>query len=138
MIPLRRQMPDIFDHGSKLKLVSAAGIAPAIPRSQAECVAATLRADAPSGIKIAGVEIHDAETLGISLAVRFEIGGPEGTCTLSLPADNGLLLSLSYESEMVGSAGNGASARAITAIPFGGPAQAVYRPAARSLSHIYW
>src|SRR6266478_2317288 len=27
-----------------------------------------------------------------------EIGGPEGTCTLSLPADNGLLRSLSYES----------------------------------------
>jgi len=42
--------------------------------------------------KNAGVEIRDAETLGISLAVRFEIGGPEGTCTLSLPADNRLLL----------------------------------------------
>ncbi len=38
IVPLRRRMPDIFDHGSKLKLVSAAGIAPAIPRSQAECV----------------------------------------------------------------------------------------------------
>ena len=85
-------MPDIFDHDRNLKLVSAAGIALAIPRSQAECVATTLRADAPSSIKIAGVEIHDAETLGISLAVRFEIGGSEGTCTLSLPADNGLLL----------------------------------------------
>ena len=33
-------------------------------------------------------------------------GGPEGTCTLSLPADNGLLCQLSYESEMVGSGGN--------------------------------
>ena len=85
-------MPDIFDHGSKLKVVSATGFAPAIPRSQAECVAATLRADAPSGFKNAGVEIRDAETLGIGLAVRLEIGGPEGTCTLSLPADNGLLL----------------------------------------------
>ena len=85
-------MPDIFDHGSNLKLVSAAGVASAIPRSQAECVAATLRADAPSGFKNAGVEIRDAETLGIGLAVRLEIGGPEGTCTLSLPADNGLLL----------------------------------------------
>ena len=38
IIPFRRRMPDIFDHGSKLKLVSAAGFAPAIPRSQAECV----------------------------------------------------------------------------------------------------
>ena len=45
------------------KVVSAAGLAPAITRSQAEHVAPTLRAD----------------------------GGPEGTRTLSLPADNGLL-----------------------------------------------
>src|SRR5213075_1442202 len=36
IVPFRRRMPDIFDHGSKLKLVSAAGVAPAIPRSQAE------------------------------------------------------------------------------------------------------
>src|SRR5271166_5141064 len=43
-------------------------------------------------LRNAGVEKRAAETLGISLAVRFEIGGPEGTCTLSLPADNGLLL----------------------------------------------
>ena len=42
------------------KLVSAAGIAPAIPRSQAERVAPTLRA----------------------------AGGPEGSCTLNPPADN--------------------------------------------------
>ena len=65
-------MPDVFGHSSTMKLVSAAGIAPAIPRSQAERVAPTLRAD----------------------------GGPEGTCTLSLPADNGLLRSLSYGSEL--------------------------------------
>ena len=45
-----------------------------------------------AALKNAGVEMRKAETLGISLAVRFEIGGPEGTCTLSLPADNGLLL----------------------------------------------
>jgi hypothetical protein len=38
IVPFRRRMPDILDHGSKLKLVSAAGFAPAIPRSQAECV----------------------------------------------------------------------------------------------------
>ena len=63
------------------------------PRSQAECVAATLRAESSERFsKNAGVEMRKAETLGISLAVRFEIGGPEGTCTLSLPADNGLLL----------------------------------------------
>ena len=43
-------------------------------------------------LRNAGVEKREAETLGISLAVSSEIGGPEGTCTLSLPADNGLLL----------------------------------------------
>ena len=85
-------MPHIFDHGSKLKLVSAAGFAPAITRAQAEHVATTLRADAPSGFKNAGVEIRDAETLGIGLAVRLEIGALDGTCTHTLPADNGLLL----------------------------------------------
>src|SRR5208282_2119836 len=51
IVPFRRRMPDIFDHGSIMKLVSAAGVAPAIPRSQAECVAATLRAEAPSGFR---------------------------------------------------------------------------------------
>ena len=40
--------------------------------------------------------MRDAETLGIGLTVRFEIGGPEGTCTLVAvrkdpPADNGAL-----------------------------------------------
>ena len=63
MSPLRRRMPDVFDHGSNLKLVSAAGLAPAIPRSQAERVAPTLRA----------------------------AGGLEGSCTLNPPADNGAL-----------------------------------------------
>ena len=38
-------MSHVFDHGSNLKLVSAAGLAPAIPRFQAEHVAATPRAD---------------------------------------------------------------------------------------------
>ena len=52
-----------FGHGSVGKLVSAAGIAPAVTWSQAKHVAATLRAD----------------------------GGPEGSCTLNLPADNGAL-----------------------------------------------
>ena len=42
--------------------------------------------------KNAGVEMRKAETLRISFTVSSEIGGPEGTCTLSLPADNGLLL----------------------------------------------
>ena len=50
IVPFRRRMPDIFDHDSKLKLVSAAGVAPGAcarppPSVQAECVAATLRAE---------------------------------------------------------------------------------------------
>jgi hypothetical protein len=45
------------------EMVSAAGLAPAVPRFQAEHVAATPRAD----------------------------GAPGGTCTRTLPADNGLL-----------------------------------------------
>ena len=36
-------------------------------------------------------ENRDTETLGIGLAVKFEIGGPGGACTLNPPADNGLL-----------------------------------------------
>ena len=39
-------------------------------------------------------------------AVRLEIGGPEGSCTLIFPADNGALCWLSYGSGMVGGAGN--------------------------------
>jgi hypothetical protein len=52
------------------------------------------------GFRDRGRENRDAETLGIGLAVRFEIGGLEGICTLNPPADNGALCSLSYESEM--------------------------------------
>ncbi len=55
---------------------------------------------APMDFRDRGWEKRDAETLGIGLAVRFEIGGLEGSCTLSLPADNGALCSLSYESEI--------------------------------------
>ena len=61
--PALQQSNNPFIHQSIPKLVSAAGLAPAITRSQAEHAAPTLRAD----------------------------GGSEGTRTLSLPADNGLL-----------------------------------------------
>jgi hypothetical protein len=36
--PFRRRMPRVLGHGGNLKLVSTAGFAPAIPRSQTECV----------------------------------------------------------------------------------------------------
>ena len=47
IVPLRRRMPHVFGHGSDLKLVSAAGFAPAVTRSQAGHVAATPRAVRP-------------------------------------------------------------------------------------------
>ena len=85
-------MPHVFDHGSNRKLVSAAGLAPAIPRSQAECVGCyATRWFAPMDFRDRGREKRDAETLGIGLAVRSEIGGLEGICTLNPPADNGAL-----------------------------------------------
>src|SRR5438093_7601599 len=47
IVPFRRRMPHVFGHGSDLKLVSAAGFAPAVTRSQAGHVAATPRAVRP-------------------------------------------------------------------------------------------
>src|SRR5437764_5853962 len=35
IIPLRRRMPDVFDHGSNLRMVGTAGFPPAASRSQA-------------------------------------------------------------------------------------------------------
>ena len=46
---------------------------------------------APMDFRDRGREKRDAETLGISLAVRLEIGEPGGSCTLNPPADNGAL-----------------------------------------------
>ena len=40
-------MPDVFDDGSILKLVSAAGLTPAVSRAQTERVAPTLRTETP-------------------------------------------------------------------------------------------
>ena len=72
IVPFRRRMPHVFDHGSNLKMVSAAGIAPAVPRSQAECVGCyATRWFAPMDVRDRVREKRDAETLGIGLAVRF-------------------------------------------------------------------
>ena len=94
-------MPDVFDHGSNLKLVSATGFAPAVTRSQAEHVAATLRAVRPGGFgKAPGTWFRVETESHVPWNVfPLEIGGPEGSCTLNPPADNGALCSLSYESE---------------------------------------
>src|SRR2546429_3221083 len=47
IVPLRRRVPHVFGHGSISKMVSAAGFAPAVTRSQAGHVAATPRAVRP-------------------------------------------------------------------------------------------
>jgi len=65
--------------------------APAVPRFQAGHVALHHALVHPDGMKKSGREKRDAKTLGIGLAVRFEIGEPGGSCTLNPPADNGAL-----------------------------------------------
>ena len=96
IVPLRRRVPHVFGHGSISKMVSAAGIAPAVPRLQAEHVAATPRAGRPGvrgahrGLVFMGM--RDPHTLNLSPAARFtKIGALDGTCTHTLPADNGSL-----------------------------------------------
>ena len=56
-------------------------------------LAATLRAENSGRLILETSERRNTppKTLAIGRAVRFEIGGSEGPCTLSLPADNGLL-----------------------------------------------
>ena len=65
IVPFRRRMPHVFGHGSNLKLVSAAGIAPAFPRSQAECVGCyATRWFAPTLLRGRDEGESDAENLG--------------------------------------------------------------------------
>ena len=107
MIPLRRRTPHVFGHGSNLKLVSAAGFAPAIPRSQAECVGCYATRCLPRRFgRRRGLGSVAAGRSNLERWPAVRTGGLEGNCTLNPPADNGALCSLSYESEMVGSAGN--------------------------------
>ena len=63
--PLRRRMPDVFDHGSNLKWSERQDFHLRPPGPKPGALKTELRSD--------------------------EVGGPEGTCALSLPADNGLL-----------------------------------------------
>jgi hypothetical protein len=91
IVPIRSRMPHVFGHGSSLngrqadlsaepserskldepRLVGTAGFPPAASWSQGA------RRTAPSALK---TELRSDK-----------LGGSEGTCTLSLPADNGLL-----------------------------------------------
>src|ERR1051325_1319412 len=89
------------------KLVSAAGLAPAVTRSQAEHVAATPRAVAPAkGWRRGLGSCGDGDRVPWKHLLHRRFGGPEGTCSRqrlhpmreaqwpcasALPADNGLL-----------------------------------------------
>jgi hypothetical protein len=102
IVPLRRRMPHVFDHGSF-------EIGPPRRSSESEDWSARqelhLRSPGskpgmlllhhalfgPMEFRDRGRENRDAETLGNGLAVRFKIGGPGGICTLNSPADNGAL-----------------------------------------------
>src|SRR5881296_2443658 len=77
-----------------IKLVTAAGLAPAVTWSQATHVAATLRGVAPARLGEGAGGLVLVETRrgnSLETAAASEIGAPGGTCTHNLPADNGLL-----------------------------------------------
>lgn len=79
---------------ASIKLVTAAGLAPAVTRSQARHVAATLRGVAPAYWERKPGACFFVETRRGQLpgaAAASEIGALDGTCTHTLPADNGLL-----------------------------------------------
>jgi hypothetical protein len=82
-----------------LKMVSAAGIAPAIPRSQAECVADSLRADDSGRLILKFVGVATPKTLAVGIAVRFGTGGLEGIGLPKSSREQRALCSLNYESE---------------------------------------
>ena len=101
IVPLRRRVPQGFGHGSDLKLVSAAGIAPAVTRSQAGHVAATPRAGRPGvlgahrGLCFLGIA-GPTHLEPVSRGKKRKLADPKGVAPVvavrkHLPADNGLL-----------------------------------------------
>src|SRR5437762_856597 len=102
-------MPDVFDHGSGrdglmecwvsgLMRNTGAGINPTIHVSNTPFRKWSARQD---------LHLRSLGPKPSALAATLRAdGGLEGSCTLNPPADNGALCWLSYESEMVGGAGN--------------------------------
>ena len=75
-------------------MVTAAGLAPAVTWSQARHVAPTLRGVAPArlGMDAGGLVLCGDEAWQLpGAAAASENGALDGTCTHTLPADNGLL-----------------------------------------------
>ena len=92
IVPFRRRMPHVFGHGSNLKLVSAAGFAPAITRFQAEHVGCYTTRCCPGQWLAPGAWfLWTWRPRSLEHLLHRGFGGPEGTYTLSLPADNGAL-----------------------------------------------
>ena len=104
----RRRMPQVFDHGSNLKLVSAAGLAPAVPRFQAEHVDATPRADFPNELRSSrwGQGNRKTANLGNGPWVRIINWRSRWDLHPHSSRRQRVAFLFSYESEMVGSAGN--------------------------------
>ena len=74
-----------------VKMVSAGRFALPLPPFRTENVAATPRAVCPGDWRAPGAWFGWIRTLASLKPGPGENDGPEGTCTLSLPADNGLL-----------------------------------------------
>ena len=92
MSPLRRRVPDVFDHGSNLKVVSAAGLAPASVRLEDECLICLGHGSNLKLVSAAGFApaIPRSQAERVAPTLRAD-GGLEGSCTLNPPADNGAL-----------------------------------------------
>jgi hypothetical protein len=83
-------MPHVFDHGSNLKLVSAAGVAPAVTRSQAEHVAATLRAVAPANGWRRGLgSCGDGDRVPWNTYSIGDLADPKGVAPSTFPQTTG-------------------------------------------------
>ena len=79
IVPFRRRMPHMFGHGSNLKLVSAAGFAPAVTRAQTEHVAATPRAVAPANGRRRGLgPCGDGCSASLDTSTHRRLAAPTG------------------------------------------------------------
>ena len=108
---VRRRMLHVFGHGSNLKLVSAAGLAPAISRSQTEGVGYyATRWMIPVHLAMDRDGWSDGYEATIPLSCFAEDGGLEprhaATCRGQSSRRQRVALLIELRAQMVGSAGN--------------------------------
>src|SRR5262249_21143696 len=98
----------MYSATAALKLVSAAGLAPAVPRFQAEHVAATPRAVRPNWLRSSrwGTRITRPQTLAMALKVRIRNWRSRRDLHPHSSRRQRVAFLFSYRSRMVGSAGN--------------------------------